>query len=77
MARRRRALLLYFVCDFFRDAKLQRKILGDPAGALKTYGLSKAQIGIIMSRSNKKIREAIGKELQSLGRPVLDRHPAA
>ena len=77
MAKRQEALLLYFVCDFFRDARLQRKILEDPAGALKAYGLSKSQIGVIMSRSNKKIREAIGKELQSLGRPVLDRHPAA
>jgi hypothetical protein len=77
MAKRRRALLLHFVSDFFRDAKLQRKILEDPAATLRAYGLSKAQIGIIMSRSNKKIREAIGKELQGLGRPVLDKHPEA
>ncbi len=77
MARRRRALLLYFVCDFFRDERLQRKIIEDAPGALKAYGLTRAQIGILTSRSNRKIREAIGKELEALGRPVLDKHPEA
>jgi hypothetical protein len=66
-----KTLLVHFISDFLRDNDLQERVVKNPRAALLRYGLNGRQIAILRSLDEKRIKDAIIKELAHATRRIV------